>query len=100
MPLYVLALGEQCESAALALVKRADPKFLGISKYPTDILGIVTSELQEKIKPWPSLLEQWKMQISQLSFEIKNGYAAVLPEQSCKPCEYCDLFLLCRVHHD
>jgi ATP-dependent helicase/nuclease subunit B len=100
MPLYVLALGDACQSAAFALVKRGEPKFVGISKHEAAIEGVKTMDQDDNPKPWPTLLEQWQTQISNLSFEIKNGFAAVMPDPSSHPCNHCDFSLLCRVHHD
>jgi ATP-dependent helicase/nuclease subunit B len=100
MPLYVLALGCECESAALALVKRGEPQFVGISKHQTHIQGVKETDKDDATHPWKTLREQWQTQISRLSYEIQSGFAAVMPDPSCKPCDHCDLSLLCRVHHD
>ena len=100
MPLYVLALGSECESAALALVKRGESKLVGISKNSTDIKGIRSTHKDEETKQWTAMKNQWQSKISNLIFEIKDGYAAVMPDKSSNPCEHCDMVLLCRVHHD
>jgi ATP-dependent helicase/DNAse subunit B len=100
IPLYVLSLGQSCQSATLALVKRGDPKFVGISKNQTDIKGIRTTDKDEKHWQWPSLQDKWQQQVNNLAFEIKQGYAAVMPDPTSNPCQYCDCYLVCRVHHD
>jgi len=100
IPLYVLALGDTCQSAALALVKRGDPKFVGLSQKQTDIKGIRATEKDDETWQWPALKNHWHEKINNLTFEINTGYAAVMPDSESKPCQYCDMYLVCRVHHD
>jgi probable DNA repair protein len=100
IPLYVLSIGEQCQNVALALVKRGEPKFVGVSTNQTGVKGIRSTHKDDKAWQWPALKTSWQEKISNLTFEIKTGYAAVMPDKKSNPCQYCEMALMCRVHHD
>ena len=100
IPLYILSQHKQCQAAAFALAKRGEPKYVGISSFNTDIKGVASTENEDSAWQWPSLIEQWRQQITALTQEIKQGYAAVEPALSSHACDHCDYYLLCRVYHD
>ena len=100
LPVYSLAMGEQCKAISYAIVKSDKNAYSGISADSLDIKGITRinkSHYCDTEANWLSVRDDWQQKIERLCHEFQSGVATVAPANP-TTCQYCDLQVLCRVH--
>jgi probable DNA repair protein len=97
MPLYTLS--QQANAVAFAELKRGQMGFKGISQNSCDIPGIQTLDRckYSENNDWAAQLKSWQQQLNTLSLQFQQGEAYVRPHEESRPCQYCELQLLCRI---
>lgn len=101
MPLYALALDQHSDykikGIGFGKLKSNDCALNGVSA-----LENVGANFKEHIssrdkKPWSEQMQEWHDNLTDLATEFLEGQAVVSPSKA-KPCQYCDLHSMCRVH--
>lgn len=93
LPAYAIATGERTAAVAALYLTRQRLKLRGIADSPGRLGEL--RPLRDGEPDWPSLLQRWRAQLTELVQEFLHGHAAVAP--LAKACDYCHLRTLCRI---
>ena len=103
MPLYALALEQASDyniaGIAFGKLKKDDCGFKGVTKLEGIGDGFrpsISSRIKDR-KTWDVQLQEWHENLSNLAEEFLAGEAVVNPSKA-KPCQFCDLHSVCRIH--
>ena len=99
MPLYCSVYDSDIKAMAFAKVNLQKIGIEGIGAVNDDWPAIkrLTFTTIEGDDPWQQQKALWRQQLTLLAEEFKQGYAAVMPKEGEKTCEYCHLSSLCRI---
>lgn len=89
MPMYALALGDDCRAITFATIHLKHQQFNGISDTKTAIDGIDAVD-------WSNHMDQWESDIHDLVQAFQSGYSAIDPK-SPTTCRHCDYKAICRI---
>lgn len=100
LPLYFVA--SEIEPQALIAIKLNSKgcEYEGVSEVNIELDGIKTLDQLQDVsipKQWQSLSAYWKIKLTTLANEFKEGHAKVAPLYPNETCRHCHLGALCRV---
>lgn len=93
LPLYALAQGASVSAITFASVRPDKCAFQGVSRDEDVAKGVNQSKID-----WQVQQELWRVALTTLAREFRQGYAAVDPKDGHKSCQFCDLGPLCRIN--
>lgn len=103
LPLYAMTEEGSASAISFALMNNEAQEFKGFANSEDLLPGVGFPYVKDpensrkKISlPWDEAIDHWRSNLGKLSAEIRNGYAAVLPENGA--CTYCKLSPFCRIN--
>lgn len=98
LPLYLMADHQHVSAICFAQLHHKKVSFSGVAKENGILPGVPSIEkAKTEISDWQSFIYYIESELETLTDEIKQGYAAVKPNEKQHACDYCPFDSVCRV---
>jgi probable DNA repair protein len=99
LPLYAVTNPGEIAALVFAKVKRGEASCVGLADGEgiiPDIKIIKNTPYTREIDDWQTLFTRWKVILTQLAIDFREGEAQVDPKDA-NTCRYCDMHTFCRI---
>jgi probable DNA repair protein len=99
LPLYAVTNPGEIAALVFAKVKRGEASCVGLADGEgiiPDIKTINNTPYTREIDDWQTLFTRWKIILTQLAIDFREGEAQVDPKDA-NTCRYCDMHIFCRI---